>query len=85
MSGSIVSLSFVVPIFAVRCRYTSFAVSSTLNMRCLVSADAKMIGKSVNGAIRSRIALSYALMSLFVLLSTKSHLLIQTTKPFLFT
>ena len=58
MIGSMTSFSFAVETRERRFMKTSFAVSSTLNMRCFVSAEAKIIGKSVNGAKRLRIASS---------------------------
>ena len=84
MSGSITSLSLEVPIFALRLRYTCLAVSSTLKMRCLVRAEAKMMGKSTNGAIRLRMAFSKVLMTSCDLSSTRSHLLTTTTRDLLF-
>ena len=84
MMGSITSLSFEVPILSLRLRYTSLAVSSTLKMRCLVNAEAKTMGKSVNGAIRSRMAFSNVEMTFWFLSSTRSHLFTTTTSDLLF-
>ena len=58
------------------------AVSSTLNTRCFVTADVKMIGKSTNGATRSRIAFSKNFCTFSLLSSTRSHLFTTTTRLF---
>ena len=58
--------------------------SQDLKIRCLVIAEAKTIGKSVNGAKRERIASSKVFITFTSLFSTKSHLLTTTTKPFWF-
>ena len=83
MSGSITSLSLAVPTFDLRLRYTFFAISSTLKMRCFVRADAKIIGKSTNGAMRSRMAFSKVFITTWSLFSTRSHLLTTTTSDLL--
>ena len=49
-----------------------------------VNADAKIIGKSTNGAMRLRIAVSNVVITFWSLFSTKSHLLTTTTKLLLF-
>ena len=53
-------------------------------MRCFVSAEAKTIGKSTNGAIRSRMAFSNVLTAMGDLSSTRSHLFTTTTSDFWF-
>ena len=47
-------------------------------------AEINKIGKSVNGARRSRIAVVYESITFWLLSSIKSHLFTQTTNPFLF-
>ena len=84
MSGKKNSFSLAVDILRFLFSYTCVAVSITLNIRCLVSTDVKIIGKSVNGARRSRMVFSYALMALADFSSTKSHLFTQTIKPLRF-
>ena len=53
-------------------------------MRCLVSADANTMGKSVNGAMRLRMAVVKVSITFCVLSSTRSHLLTTTTRLLLF-
>ena len=53
-------------------------------MRCLVSAEAKMMGKSRNGAMRSRMAFSKVSMTTCDFSSTRSHLFTTTTMLLLF-
>ena len=84
MSGSISSFSLCVETLRRLFRKTSFAVSSTLKMRCFVRAEPKMMGKSVKGAIRSRIASSMVFMTFVSLSGTRSHLLTTTTMLFWF-
>ena len=74
MIGNNTSFSLVVPMRVFLLMYTCLAISSILKMRCLVSADAKMMGKSTNGAIRSRIAFSKVLITFWSLFSTRSPL-----------
>ena len=53
-------------------------------MRCFVSAEAKIMGKSVNGAMRLRMAVTKVSMTFWSLFSTKSHLFTTTTSDLLF-
>lgn len=84
MMGSITSLSLLVPMWILRLSKTALASSSTLKMRCLVRAEVKMMGKSVKGAMRLRMALVKVSMCFWVFSSTRSHLLTTTTSDFLF-
>ena len=58
MRGNISSLSLEVGMRLFLDLYTSLAVSNTLNMRCLVSAEANTIGMSTKGAMRWRMVFS---------------------------
>ena len=53
-------------------------------MRCLVTAEAKMMGKSLKGAMRLRMAFLKVSMAFWLLSSTRSHLLTTTTRLLLF-
>ena len=74
-------LTFVC-IFVVRFSYTLRASSSTFKIRCLVNAEANIIGKSTKGAKRERTASSNVFCTFTDLSSTRSHLFITTTNPF---
>ena len=63
--------------------YTSTALSSILKMRCFVMADEKIIGKSVNGARRWRIAFSKWRMASVFLVLDKVPFVYYHDKPFL--
>lgn len=77
----ILMLDAAVGMRIIRFSYTVRASSNTFRIRCLVNAEAKIIGKSTKGAKRLRIAFSKVFITFTVLSSTKSHLFTTTTSP----
>ena len=81
--GNIILLSFDVGTLRILFWNTFTASSSALCTRCLFTTEVKIIGTSVNGAIRFLIS-SSNFFAVFVSFSIRSHLFTSNTTPFLF-